>query len=362
MKVVVVGTRGIPRIQGGVETHCEQLCPRLVELGCDVTVVRRSPYVTPDNRIPEYKGVRLVDVYAPRRKSVEALIHTLLAVVKAKRLGADVVHIHAVGPSLLTPVARLLGLKVVCTNHGPDYNRLKWGRVARAMIHLGEWLQVKCAHRIIAISRPIADNLARNYGRTDGVSLIPNGIPHAMPTEATDYITSLGLRPERYVVALGRIVPEKRFDLLIEAFSEAQLRDYKLVIVGAPDHETAYAQQIKRLIKTHDVTATGFICGEQMIQVMSHAALFCLPSTHEGLPISLLEAMSYGLDVLVSDIEANRLPQLADSDFFPVDNRAALVAALRRKLASPQRRAYDLSDYDWDSIAVRTLEVYRSIV
>lgn len=362
MKVVVVGTRGIPRIQGGVETHCEQLCPRLVELGCDVTVVRRSPYVTPDNRIPEYKGVRLVDVYAPRRKSVEALIHTLLAVVKAKRLGADVVHIHAVGPSLLTPVARLLGLKVVCTNHGPDYNRLKWGRVARAMIHLGEWLQVKCAHRIIAISRPIADNLARNYGRTDGVSLIPNGIPHAMPTEATDYISSLGLRPERYIVALGRIVPEKRFDLLIEAFSEAQLSDYKLVIVGAPDHETAYAQQIKRLIKTHDVTATGFIRGEQMIQVMSHAALFCLPSTHEGLPISLLEAMSYGLDVLVSDIEANRLPQLADSDFFPVDNRAALVAALRRKLASPQRRTYDLSDYDWDTIAVRTLEVYRSIV
>ncbi len=361
MKVVVTGTRGIPRIQGGVETHCEQLYPRLVRLGCDVTVLRRSCYVTDDNRADDYRGVHLLDVYAPRRKSLEAIVHTFLAIVKAWRSGADVVHIHAIGPALLVPLARLLGLKVVCTNHGPDYERQKWGRAARMMLRAGEWCQARFAHRIISISNVITDILCERYGRTEGVELIYNGVERPSLAVSTDYVCSLGLTPGQYVVALARFVPEKRLDRLVTAFAQCESAGWQLVLAGDADHPDEYSETLKRLAREHGVVLTGFIRGERLNQLMSHAAVFALPSTHEGLPISLLEAMSYGLDVIASDIPANRLPQLEDDDFFTVDDVDALSAMLTRKIAAPRRREYDLSPYDWDNIAARTLEVYRSL-
>lgn len=361
MKVVVTGTRGIPRIQGGVETHCEHLYPRLVKMGCDVTVLRRSCYVTDDNRVSEYEGVHLIDLYAPRRKSFEAIVHTFLAVVKARRMCADVVHIHAVGPSLMAPLARLLGLKVVCTNHGPDYERQKWGFAARSIIKLGEWCQAHFAHRIISISHVISDTLRERYGREQGVDLIYNGVEPPVIAPETDYIDSLGLTPRHYVVALARFVPEKRLDWLVKAFAASSHEGWRLVLAGDADHPDEYSEELKRLAAEHDVVLTGFIRGERLNQLMSHAGLFALPSTHEGLPISLLEAMSYGLDVIVSDIAANRLPQLDAEDFFHVESLDELTAALSRKMASPRRREYDLSPYDWDHIAEQTLEVYRSL-
>ncbi|MGN1257622.1 MAG: glycosyltransferase family 4 protein, partial [Candidatus Limisoma sp.] len=152
MKVVVTGTRGIPDILGGVETHCEELFPRISDLGIDVTVIRRSCYVSPENRRDRYKGVSLVDVYAPRRKSLEAIVHTFLAIVKARRLNADIVHIHAIGPSLMAPLARLLGMKVVTTHHGPDYDRKKWGFLAKTMLKAGEWCGAHFSNEVIVIS------------------------------------------------------------------------------------------------------------------------------------------------------------------------------------------------------------------
>ena len=145
MRIVVTGTRGIPDIPGGVETHCQHLYPLLAGMGCEVTLLRRSCYVAGDAGRTDYEGVSLLDLYAPRRKSVEAIVHTALAVVKAWRLHADVVHIHAVGPALMVPLARLLGLKVVVTNHGPDYERDKWSAMARRMLRLGEWCQARFA-------------------------------------------------------------------------------------------------------------------------------------------------------------------------------------------------------------------------
>ena len=136
MKIVVTGTRGIPGIQGGVETHCQELYPRIAAMGHDVTVIRRTPYVSDCNK--EYSGVRLVDVYAPRKKSFEAIVHTFLAIIKARRMNADILHIHAIGPAIMVPFARMLGLKVVMTNHGPDYDRQKWGRMAKAILKTGE--------------------------------------------------------------------------------------------------------------------------------------------------------------------------------------------------------------------------------
>lgn len=364
MRVVVIGTRGIPDIQGGVETHCEELYPRLAAMGVDVTVMRRSCYVTDANRMSEYKGVHLVDVYCPKRKSLEAIVHTALAVIKARRLHPDVVHIHAVGPGLCIPLARLLGMRVVATNHGPDYDRQKWGRLAKTALRLGEWCQAHFAQRIIVISHVIADILKNNYGRTRGVELIYNGVSRPAPSTATDYINNLGLEAGRYVIGVGRFVPEKRFDRLAH---EAQLlhdKGYKLVLAGDADHEDDYSRSLKALCREQGVVMAGFVKGEKLRQLMTHAALFVLPSTHEGLSISLLEAMSYGLDVLLSDIPANRLPELdAEADFFHVDDQQSLHQSLERKLSAVQlHRSYDLNNYDWQHIAEQTLKVYQSLL
>ncbi|MBR5087253.1 MAG: glycosyltransferase family 4 protein [Muribaculaceae bacterium] len=364
MKIVVIGTRGIPDIQGGVETHCEELYPRLVALGCDVTIIRRSCYVTDDNRISEYKGVKLIDVYAPRRKSTEAFIHTTLALMKASKLKPDIVHIHAIGPALCTPLAKMMGFKVVSTNHGPDYDRQKWGRMAKAALKLGEKQQARYSNHIIAISHVIVDILKRRYNRFKNVSIIYNGVNSPVKSTATDYIESLGLQPGKYIMTMGRIVPEKRFDWLIEAFQRARFNGYKLVIVGDSDHNDMYSNQFKKMARDNDnVVLTGFIKGEKLNQVLTNAALFVLPSTHEGLPISLLEAMSYNLDVLVSDIPANRLPELDHSDFFTVDSISSLTKFLSRKMRKPQKgRKYDLANYNWDNIAKQTLDVYRQVL
>lgn len=361
MKIVVTGTRGIPRIMGGVETHCEELFPRIAAMGHDVTVVRRSCYVTDDNRINEYRGVKLVDVFAPKKKSIEAALHTFLAVIKARRMGADILHVHAVGPSLMIPFARLLGLKVVMTHHGPDYDREKWGRMAKFALRLGERMGAYGSNGIIVISQVIANIIKSKYGRSS--YLIFNGVNKPEKSKNTDYVDSLDLQPQKYVVALGRFVKEKGFDLLIEAFRRLGNSDYKLVIAGDADHEDAYSMSLKALAKEQNVVLTGFIKGEKLNQLMTNAALFVLPSSHEGLPISLLEAMSYDLDVLVSDIPANKLPELETGDFFKCGDCESLKNALSVKLQrQPKGRKYNLMNYDWDNIARQTVEVYNKVL
>lgn len=207
MKVVVTGTRGIPNIMGGVETHCEELFPRIAAAGHDVTVIRRSCYVGDDNHILSYKGVALKDIYAPRKKSLEAIVHTFLAVLSARRMHADILHIHAIGPSLMTPFARLLGLKVVTTHHGPDYDRQKWGVFAKFMLKAGERMGAMFSNEVIVISHVIEDILHRKYGRDS--NLIFNGVTTPEKSSATDYIEGLGLESRKYVVAVGRFVKEK---------------------------------------------------------------------------------------------------------------------------------------------------------
>lgn len=362
MKIVVTGTRGIPAILGGVETHCEELYPRLAAMGHDVTVIRRSSYVTDNNRISEYRGVKLLDVYAPRRKSIEAIIHTTLAVFKARTLNPDLLHIHAVGPSLLVPLARLLGMKVVMTNHGPDYDRQKWGKLAKTVIKTGERFGTRWSNKVIVISKVIADILKRNYGYT-GSRLIFNGVNPPEKSTSTTYLDSLGIIPGKYILTIGRFVKEKGFHDLIKAYSRLGDCGYQLVIAGDADHEDNYSRELKQLAADNGVILTGFIKGEPLNEVMTNAALFVLPSYHEGLPISLLEAMSYNLDVVVSDIPANRLDNLEPGDFFHAGDVDALASAIGRKLAAHTGcRTYDLTPYDWDNIARQTEQVYKEIL
>lgn len=364
MKIVVTGTRGIPSIMGGVETHCEELFPRIAALGHDVTVIRRTPYVTPENNIKEYKGVHLHDVYAPRQKSIEAIIHTFLAIISAKRMNADVVHIHATGPSIMIPFARLLGMKAVMTHHGPDYERDKWGRLAKMVIKTGERMGVVFSNKVIVISKTISALVERKYGRKD-TCLIYNGVTRSEPSASTDFLEKLGVEPGKYVFSAGRFVPEKNFHQLIDAFTASGLsaRGYQLVIAGDSDHKDRYSESLKKQAKEAGVILPGFIKGERLTQLFDNAALFVLPSSHEGLPITLLEAMSHGLDVLVSDIPANKLNQLSADDIFKVGNLSALTEGLVRKISERHlSRSYDLTDNDWDNIARQTVAVYESIL
>lgn len=363
MKIVVTGTRGIPYIPGGVETHCEELYPRLARMGHDITVIRRTPYLTDANRnLTEYRGVRLLDVNAPRKKSLEAIVHTFRAIIRARKLKPDVLHIHAIGPSIMTPLARIAGMKVVTTNHGPDYDRQKWGRLAKAVLKTGQWLGARFSNKVIVISNVIADILASECNRHDTV-LIYNGVNTPVKATRTDYVESLGLTPGKYILAVGRFVEEKGFHDLIKAYTMLSTPGYRLVIAGDADHEDDYSRDLKSMARDAGVVLTGYIKGESLNQILTHAGLFCMPSYHEGLPIALLEALSYNLDVAVSDIPACALDCLdPEKDFFPVGDVGALSRLIDRKLDTLSTpRQYDLSPYDWDHIARLTDRLYRQV-
>lgn len=362
MKIVVVGTRGIPNIQGGIETHCQELYPRLVKLGCDVIVVRRSSFITQQNIITEFEGVKLHDIFAPRKKSIEAIVHTFLSICYAKKVHADILHIHAVGPSLLVPFARLLGLKVVMTHHGPDYDRKKWGKIAKWILKIGERMGITYSNQVIVISEVINNILKLKYNYKDA-NLIYNGVNISHKSSKIDYIESLGIEAEKYIFTLGRFVQEKGFDGLIKSFLKANIAGYKLVIAGDADHEDEYSLKLKQLATENNIVLTGFIKEEKLNQLFTNARLFILPSFHEGLPISLLEAMSYNLDVLVSDIPANLEIKLHKNDYFKCGNWDDLCSKLTQKLTTcAPSIQYNLKLYNWNHIAEQVKYVYQLIV
>jgi glycosyltransferase involved in cell wall biosynthesis len=359
MKLFVTGTRGIPNIMGGVETHCEELFPRIARKGVDVTVARRSSYV--HDSLKEWKGVKLVDVATPKKKSLEAIIHTFRAINRAKRMGADVVHIHAIGPALLTPYARLLGMKVVFTHHGPDYDRDKWGRPAKFILKLGERMGVKFANEVIVISKVIDELIAQRYGRRDA-HLIYNGVPKADFTDFPEYFAELGIEEGKYILGMCRFVPEKNLHHLVEAFARIDAKGCKLVLAGDTDFEDDYSRELKRRAREAGVVLPGFVKGRKLHSLLSKARAYVLPSSHEGLPIALLEAMSYRLPVVVSDIPANMEVGLEDKCYFHVGDVDQLAQHLQAVVSRPtQRIDYDMAEYDWDRIAEQVMEVYRSL-
>lgn len=303
-------------------------------------------------------------ISTPRKKSLEAIIHTFLAVLKARFMDVDLIHIHAVGPGLMVPLARLLGLRVVITNHGPDYDRSKWGNLAKKILRLGEFLGGKFANEVIVISRVIEDIITKRCGRTS--HLIYNGVPIPVKSSNTDFLENIGIIPGKYIFTAARFVPEKGLHDLLAAFQEIQ-GDWQLVIAGDADHETDYSRKIKKTAAADKrVILPGYITGESLNQAFSHARLFVLPSYHEGLPIALLEAMSYELPVLVSDIPANKEVSLDDDSFFSCGNVLELTQKMERmvdmKLSDKEQellRAEIIEKYNWLKIAEQTEAVYQ---
>jgi len=368
LKVFVIGTRGFPGVQGGVEKHCEALYPRLVELGCDVTVFTRRRYVQVNDRRTAWKGVTLHHLWCPTQRNVEALIHTFLGICRTMGKQVDVLHFHAIGPSLLVPLAKVIGLKVVVTHHGPDYRRAKWGKIAKMALRAGEYSAAKWADRMIVISKEIKERVTKQFGRMD-MAMIPNGVDTPRITEAGKTLADYGLQPRRYAFAACRFVPEKGLHDLINAYVGIRGPQFKLVIAGDADHESSYSRGLKESVgENADVVFTGFLSGSPLYELFSNAGLFILPSYYEGLPIALLEALSYQLPVLVSDIEANREVPIPTYRFFErgdvVGLRSKMVELMERGIAADEIRYITTllhERYNWDVIARETYKVYTSL-
>lgn len=367
MKIVALGLRGIPNVMGGIETHCEQLYPRMRAIAPDIyiTVLARAPYVAAGRAM--HKGVEIRPIPAIKNTHLEAITHTLLGMFYARfSERADVVHVHAIGPGLLIPVAKLLGLSVVFTHHGEDYRRDKWNGLAKKALWLGEHLAARFADRVISVSRPVARSLASRYpGLTARISAIPNGASveagiSADSAHATSVLQRFGLKPGGYAMTVARLVPEKGIHDLVEAAS-ALPDGMKLVVVGGAPIQTAYSEQLLARASER-ILFTGELRRSDITPLYLNTALFVLASYHEGLPIVALEALSLGARALLSDIEPNRDLDMPDANYFPVGD----IAALRAKLAAiAQIPAGDAqlvrSRYDWNLVAQETVDVFRSI-
>lgn len=365
LKVIVLGLRGIPNVQGGVETHAEQLYRRLAVRGCDIEVVVRAGWVPA--QLKEHEGIRLRHIWAPARSGFEALIHSLIGVLYAGIRRPDILHIHAVGPAIVTPIARLLGIRVVVTHHGPDYDRDKWGRLARWILLTGERWGMRYAHRRIVISSVIQQLVRNKYGLD--AALIPNGVNSPSKEEGVEHVLDQGLSPRQYLLLVSRMVPEKRQLDLMKAFAMARPPGWKLALVGKLEGDS-YSQKVMQCANLNDsIVLTDFLGGKRLRQVFSHAGVFVLPSSHEGLPIALLEALSHGLPVIASDIPANLEIGLPPESYFPVGDISALADRIGQWTACPlspeaaeERRKWVVEKYNWSSVADRTLAVYEELI
>lgn len=348
---------------GGVESHCQELLPRIAALdpAIEIEVVARKPYTPGPPRM--FGGVRVTPLFSTRGQSTEAISSTLVGILHAWRRGVDLVHIHAVGPAILTPVARLLGLRVIVTHHGADYNREKWGGFAKTMLRLGERFGASLSHALIAVAPSLAEELRARFPTSAGkIHYVPNGAPDLGGSDSAEVslLAELGVERDGYVLGVGRLVPEKAFHHLIEAF-RASKRGGKLLIVGGADHQSRYSEDLLQQAGP-DVIFAGRRSRAELAVLYRCANLFVLPSSHEGLPISALEAGSVGAPMLLSDIQPNRDLGLPAENYFPCGNVTALTACLRRPGTDFAVPAKTFDEFHWDRIAEQTLRLYRSVL
>ncbi|AOY01897.1 glycosyltransferase family 4 protein [Jeongeupia sp. USM3] len=362
IKVAIVGLRGFPDVQGGVERHVESLAPLLVSQGADVTVYVRAPYMR-HVKGDHWQGVRFCRIWSPVGKSTETLAHTLLAVLAAAWQRNRVIHFHAIGPSFFVPLARLLGMKVVMTHHGQDYQRQKWGRGARLFLRTAERFGVLGAHRVIVISQQLRRWVQTGFGKD--ATLIPNGVT-AFPEGSGDagLLPAMGLEAGRYILHVGRFVPEKRHHDLIDAFLRRPPPGWKLAFAGAADHADAYSASVLERAGD-DIVFLGRKTATELASLYAHCGVFVLPSSHEGLPIALLEALGLGAPAIVSDIEPHLEMQLPAESYFPLGDTDALAERLGCfATGGPRWTAWAervRRDYDWHAVTRRIHDVYRAL-
>lgn len=375
LNIAMLGHKHMLSREGGIEIVVYNLATRMAERGHRVVVYDRNTSNVADgstvDQRTEYKGVKIIPVWTIEKKGLAAMTSSFSAAMRAARTHADVVHIHAEGPAAVAPLIRLLGRKgangdkkrIIVTIHGLDWQRAKWGWLASKYIKYGERQAVKKADEIIVLSRGVQDYFQSVYGRK--TLLIPNGVCRPEIREAKLITEQWGLTKDSYVLFLGRIVPEKGLRYLVEAWRSIYT-DKKLVIAGGSSDTQEFMDELKAMAG-EDIIFTGFQQGRVLEELYSNAFIYALPSDLEGMPLSLLEAMSYGNCCLVSDISectevvedkaaifrhssttdlAQKLQELLDNE--------GLVEKYKNGAAK-----FITGKYNWDDVVDRTLEIYR---
>lgn len=364
LTIAMVGQKGLPATMGGVEKHVEEVGSRLAARGHEVLVFCRSSYGSSEDE--SYLGMRLLKAPTIGTKHLDAIVHSATSTWGALARRADVVHYHALGPGLIAPVPRYLSrAAVVTTVHGLDHQRNKWGAPARAALGTAYWMSGRVPNRTVVVSHALAEHYGRHFRKP--VTCIVNGVATPVLTDATDFVLSLGLVPDDYALFVGRLVPEKRPDLLIKAVL-ASSRIRQVAIVGDSSFTDEYSLRLRELAADDPrVVFTGFVGGKHLEQLFQRAGVFVQPSDLEGLPLTLLESIANGAPVLASDIA----PHLEIIGSGSPAHRTFIrgdADALRRTLedmlahvpvgSGDDLRSRVLKDYSWDVATERLEELY----
>ena len=368
MKIAMIGQKGIPSRSGGIEIHVDEISKRLVCLGCQVEVYSRKEYCEQQFEDGNYMGVKVKYTPFINSKHLDAITHTFTSTLSALLSDCDIFHYHALGPSALAFIPRIFGKKVVCTVHGLDWQRGKWGRFASAFLKFGEYATARFANKAISVSK----NLVGYYKEKYDVEpvYIPNGVERPDLVRAEIIKEKYGLEDNGYILFLARLVPEKGVHYLIEAYNKLKTGK-KLVIAGGSSHSSNYELEIKKQAAGNkNIIFTGFVKGQELAELYSNAYFYVLPSDIEGLPISLLEAMSYGNCCLVSDIPENTAVigtvgySFLKSDSVDLAEKMSMLLQDREKVIKLKGLAgrYILNKYNWDRIAVETKNLYKSLM
>ncbi len=370
MRISMIGHKRYGSREGGVEVVVTELARRMAALGHEVTCYDRSgaDVMTgdaADGRERTVDGVRVVPVRTIDRKGLAALSSSYFATLAAIKDRPDVIHYHAEGPCVPLPLAKRAGIRTVATIHGLDWQRAKWGRLASTYIKMGEKAAATKADGLIALSEGVRRYFKETYGRE--AVFIPNGVDAKEALPASVIKEKWNLEKDSYLLYLGRLVPEKRPELLIEAFRVLETNK-RLVIAGGSSDTLAYEKELRAAAQGDNrIVFTGFVNGEPLAELYSNCYAYVLPSDVEGMPMSLLEAMAYGCCCVTSDISECADVLAGNGVTFEKGSADSLRAALRGLLADAGRagalgaaaKAHVEKTYNWDSVVERTLELYR---
>lgn len=369
LSIAMLGHKRIPSREGGVEIVVSELSARMAERGHSVVCYnRRGHHVSgaryDKEKMKEYKGVRLIEVFTLQKKGLAAMTSSAVAALRAAFGRYDVVHFHAEGPCAMLWLPKLFGKRCIATIHGLDHQRAKWGAFASWYIKTGERCAVRFADEIIVLSKNVQTYFKDNYGRE--TVFIPNGVTPPERAEPGIIREKYGLERGSYILYLGRLVPEKGIEYLLDAYTSVKT-DKKLVIAGGSSDTAEYEEKMRQKASVDDrIIFTGYVEGMELCELYSNAYLYTLPSDLEGMPLSLLEAMSYSNCVLTSDIE--ECTEVTGE--YGVTFRRADTNDLREKLQqlcdSPDTVAryrersadYIIRKYDWNDVVDKTLELY----
>jgi glycosyltransferase involved in cell wall biosynthesis len=367
LRIAMIGQKGLPATFGGIEHHVEELGSRMAASGHEVTVFCRTNYG--DGHRRRHRGMRLVVLPTVGTKHLDAIVHSALATAVAMRGDFDIFHYHAIGPGALAVLPRLASrAKVVLTLHGLDDERAKWGRMAKAVLRTAAWISSRAPDAIIAVSR----DLQRHYRDVRGrhTMYIPNGVCIREPGPPDPVLNRFGLTAGNYLLFVGRLVPEKAPDLLVRAFREVE-GDHRLVLVGGSSFTNSYTQQLRDLAAADSrVVLTDYLFGAELGTLYRHASVFVLPSLLEGLPLTLLEAASYGTPIVASAIPPHveilgesrpggRLVAPGDTRQLAVVLTEMLADIEEERRGTAALRERVLRTYSWDEAAAATERVYE---